>query len=288
MRVPDEETKDYGIIKPISELSQGLYDVEQFVEKPDPKDAPSNLAIIGRYLLTPEIFDLLQTQKPGKGNEIQLTDAIDRLNLTQRVFAHEFTGERFDVGNKFGYLKTMIRFGLHNPEIKDDLTAYLKEVGKKQVTLNLLTDDTDQDKHTGEYIQSVAQKNLKGLKVTMTSIPHAQHVSRDFAGNFEMNLTGWSTNWLDASDFLGLGTSTNQVNFAHLKNAKFDSLMNQSNHLSGQARYNKLVQADKYFTAFKGYVPLYQPAQANLISKHVGGLKYSLLNDAQYQYAYWK
>lgn len=166
--------------------------------------------------------------------------------------------------------------------------AYLKEVGKKQVTLNLLTDDTDQDKHTGEYIQSVAQKNLKGLKVTMTSIPHAQHVSRDFAGNFEMNLTGWSTNWLDASDFLGLGTSTNQVNFTHLKNAKFDSLMNQSNHLSGQARYNKLVQADKYFTAFKGYVPLYQPAQANLISKHVGGLKYSLLNDAQYQYAYWK
>jgi len=131
MRVPDEETKDYGIIKPISELSQGLYDVEQFVEKPDPKDAPSNLAIIGRYLLTPEIFDLLQTQKPGKGNEIQLTDAIDRLNLTQRVFAHEFTGERFDVGNKFGYLKTMIRFGLHNPEIKDDLTAYLKEVGQQ-------------------------------------------------------------------------------------------------------------------------------------------------------------
>lgn len=131
MRVPHAKTKDYGIIEPISELDHGLYDVKSFVEKPAPKDAPSELAIIGRYLLTPEIFDLLETQKPGKDHEIQLTDAIDRLNATQRVFAHEFTGERFDVGNKFGYLKTAIQFGLENPEIKDDLTKYLKEVGKR-------------------------------------------------------------------------------------------------------------------------------------------------------------
>lgn len=131
MRVPHDKTKDYGIIEPISELDHGLYDVKNFVEKPAPKDAPSELAIIGRYLLTPEIFDLLETQKPEKDHEIQLTDAIDRLNATQRVFAHEFTGERFDVGNKFGYLKTAIQFGLENPEIKDDLTKYLKEVGKR-------------------------------------------------------------------------------------------------------------------------------------------------------------
>ena len=134
IRVPRAKTKDYGIIEPISELDQGLYDVKSFVEKPAPKDAPSELAIIGRYLLTPEIFDLLETQKPGKDHEIQLTDAIDRLNATQRVFAHEFTGERFDVGNKFGYLKTAIQFGLENPEIKDDLTKYLKEVGQKLET----------------------------------------------------------------------------------------------------------------------------------------------------------
>lgn len=134
IRVPRAKTKDYGIIEPISELDQGLYDVKSFVEKPAPKDAPSELAIIGRYLLTPEIFDLLETQKPGKDHEIQLTDAIDRLNATQRVFAHEFTGERFDVGNKFGYLKTAIQFGLENSEIKDDLTKYLKEVGQKLET----------------------------------------------------------------------------------------------------------------------------------------------------------
>lgn len=134
MRVPHAKTKDYGVIEPISELDHGLYDVKSFVEKPAPKDAPSELAIIGRYLLTPEIFDLLETQKPGKDHEIQLTDAIDCLNATQRVFAHEFTGERFDVGNKFGYLKTAIQFGLENPEIKDDLTKYLKEVGQKLET----------------------------------------------------------------------------------------------------------------------------------------------------------
>lgn len=134
MRVPHAKTKDYGVIEPISELDHGLYDVKSFVEKPAPKDAPSELAIIGRYLLTPEIFDLLETQKPGKDHEIQLTDVIDRLNATQRVFAHEFTGERFDVGNKFGYLKTAIQFGLENPEIKDDLTKYLKEVGQKLET----------------------------------------------------------------------------------------------------------------------------------------------------------
>lgn len=134
MRVPHEKTKDYGVIEPISEPAKGLYDVKSFVEKPDPKDAPSDLAIIGRYLLTPEIFGLLEDQKPGKGNEIQLTDAIDRLNTIQRVFAHEFTGERFDVGNKFGYLKTMIQFGLKNPEIKDDLTKYLRQVGKELET----------------------------------------------------------------------------------------------------------------------------------------------------------
>ena len=88
------------------------------------------MAIIGRYLLTPEIFDMLETQKPGAGNEIQLTDAIDRLNQIQRVFAHEFKGNRYDVGYKFGYLKTSIQFGLKHPEVSADLKAYIKELAK--------------------------------------------------------------------------------------------------------------------------------------------------------------
>lgn len=125
MRVPHEETSRYGIIDPEAEMEEGLYNVKRFVEKPDPSEAPSDLAIIGRYLLTPEIFDKLETQTPGAGGEIQLTDAIDRLNKTQRVFAKEFKGERFDVGDKFGFLKTSIQYGLNHPQIKEELKDYL-------------------------------------------------------------------------------------------------------------------------------------------------------------------
>ena len=91
MRVPHEDTSKYGVINPSKEVKPGLFNVTSFVEKPDPKDAPSDLAIIGRYVFTPEIFDVLAKTKPGKGNEIQLTDAINTLNKTQRVFAHELT-----------------------------------------------------------------------------------------------------------------------------------------------------------------------------------------------------
>lgn len=125
MKVPHEETSKYGIIDPEGQVDKGLYNVRNFVEKPKPEDAPSDLAIIGRYLLTPEIFDILENQEPGAGNEIQLTDAIDTLNKTQRVFAHEFTGIRYDVGDKFGFLKTSIQYGLKHPEIKDSLRQYI-------------------------------------------------------------------------------------------------------------------------------------------------------------------
>ena len=131
MPIPHEETSKYGVIDPISEVSEGLYDVNAFVEKPKPEDAPSDLAIIGRYLLTPEIFEILETQEPGLGGEIQLTDAIDTLNKTQRVFAHEFKGKRYDVGNKMGMLEANIEYGLKHPEVKDDLRAYLKELAAK-------------------------------------------------------------------------------------------------------------------------------------------------------------
>lgn len=128
MPVPHEETSKYGVIAPDEEIRKGLYGVDSFVEKPQPEDAPSDLAIIGRYLLKPEIFDLLEKQKPDLGNEVQLTDAIDELNETQRVFAHEFSGKRFDVGNKMGMLEANIEYGLQHSEIKDELKAYLKEV----------------------------------------------------------------------------------------------------------------------------------------------------------------
>ncbi len=131
MEVPHEDTFKYGIIDVANQLDDQLYGVRNFVEKPDPKDAPSNLAIIGRYLLTPEIFDILENQEPGAGGEIQLTDAIDTLNKTQRVFAHEFKGKRFDVGDKFGFMKTSIQYGLTHPQIKDELREYIIELGEE-------------------------------------------------------------------------------------------------------------------------------------------------------------
>ena len=131
MPVPHDEVSAYGVIAPQGEDDKGLYSVETFVEKPTPEDAPSDLAIIGRYLLTPEIFSILENQAPGAGNEIQLTDAIDTLNKTQRVFARVFTGNRYDVGDKFGYMKTSIEYGLNHPQTKEDLKQYIIDLGKK-------------------------------------------------------------------------------------------------------------------------------------------------------------
>lgn len=136
MEVPQEETYKYGIINPGEEVSDGLFNVKNFVEKPKAEEAPSNLAIIGRYLLTPEIFSVLEEQEPGAGGEIQLTDAIDTLNKTQRVFAHEFKGTRYDVGDKFGFMKTSIEYGLKHPEVKEELKNYIIQLGKELVDKN--------------------------------------------------------------------------------------------------------------------------------------------------------
>ncbi|PIC77130.1 UTP--glucose-1-phosphate uridylyltransferase [Sporosarcina sp. P19] len=124
--VLDNETDRYGIIEPSSQTGR-RYAVENFVEKPKLGTAPSNLAIMGRYVLTPEIFQILEKQETGAGGEIQLTDAIQQLNQTQRVFAYDFEGKRYDVGEKLGFITTTIEFALQNEEIKDELWAYLVE-----------------------------------------------------------------------------------------------------------------------------------------------------------------
>lgn len=131
MEVPHKDTSKYGIIAPKRQVSENISEVQQFVEKPDPKDAPSNLAIIGRYLLTPEIFELLETQAIGRGGEVQLTDAIERLNATRPVYAKTFKGKRYDIGDKLGFVKTNIEYGLSHPEIKDGLKAYLLDLTQK-------------------------------------------------------------------------------------------------------------------------------------------------------------
>ncbi|MED3786341.1 UTP--glucose-1-phosphate uridylyltransferase GalU [Peribacillus frigoritolerans] len=129
--VPNEETNRYGIIDPAYQDGR-LYQVENFVEKPALGTAPSNLAIMGRYILTPEIFSFLDQQEAGAGGEIQLTDAIQKLNQIQRVFAYDFDGKRYDVGEKIGFVKTTIEFALQNEELRDEIIAYLK----KEVLIN--------------------------------------------------------------------------------------------------------------------------------------------------------
>ncbi|MFD0826431.1 UTP--glucose-1-phosphate uridylyltransferase GalU [Neobacillus sp. M.A.Huq-85] len=125
--VPDDEAHRYGIVDP--SIQEGRrYQVNNFVEKPKPGTAPSNLAIMGRYILTPEIFKLLEQQETGAGGEIQLTDAIQKLNQIQRVFAYDFEGKRYDVGEKIGFVKTTIEFALQDEGLRIELINYINQV----------------------------------------------------------------------------------------------------------------------------------------------------------------
>lgn len=129
--VPKEETHRYGIVDPSNQNGR-RYEVNNFVEKPAIGTAPSDLAIMGRYIFTPEIFMFLEKQELGAGGEIQLTDAIQKLNEIQRVFAYDFEGKRFDVGEKLGFIQTTIEFALKDENLKDDVLEFIEKLLKKQ------------------------------------------------------------------------------------------------------------------------------------------------------------
>lgn len=124
--VAEHETNRYGIIDPL-ESDGRLYGVNRFVEKPPLGEAPSNLAIMGRYILTPEIFAHLEKQETGAGGEIQLTDAIQMLNQEQSVYAYDFEGTRYDVGEKLGFVLTTLDFAMQRDELKDELINKMRE-----------------------------------------------------------------------------------------------------------------------------------------------------------------
>lgn len=133
--VSPDEVERYGIVQ-AQKMDEGFYRVLDLVEKPKKEEAPSNLAIMGRYILTPRIFDLLGEQQAGSGGEIQLTDAISALNKVEAVYAYEFVGTRYDVGEKMGYIQTMIEMALQREELRDDLLAYLQRLVEKEKTLS--------------------------------------------------------------------------------------------------------------------------------------------------------
>jgi UTP--glucose-1-phosphate uridylyltransferase len=129
-RVPEETVNRYGIIDS-APIADSLSKVKAIVEKPAIEKAPSNLAVVGRYILTPRIFKLLEQTERGAGNEIQLTDAIAKLLKEESVLGYEFDGKRFDCGSKSGYLQATVEFALQHPELKQEFEAYLHDLVKK-------------------------------------------------------------------------------------------------------------------------------------------------------------
>ena len=125
--VPREKVHRYGIIAG-TEIEPGLFKITDLVEKPDPSKAPSNLAIAGRYLLVPEIFEHIDATPRGKNNEIQLTDALRSMVKNRPMYGLKLNGKRYDIGNRLDFLKTNIIYGLRRPDLRDDLTDYIREL----------------------------------------------------------------------------------------------------------------------------------------------------------------
>jgi UTP--glucose-1-phosphate uridylyltransferase len=126
-RVKAEDTNKYGIIRP-KEVSKGVYQILGMVEKPEPAKAPSRLAIVGRYILTPRIFDILKETKPGKNGEIQLTDALNTLLQQEKLYAVELKGTRYDAGTPLGWLQANVHLALKRHDIKTEFRKYLKSL----------------------------------------------------------------------------------------------------------------------------------------------------------------
>ena len=129
--VPREKVSSYGVVKPVP-VKDRLWRAEDLVEKPSREEAPSRLAVLGRYIITPEIFEILEHTEPGRGGEIQLTDALKKLSEREPVYAYEFEGRRYDSGDKQGFLEATVDFALKRPELRDQFLRYLmKTVGRE-------------------------------------------------------------------------------------------------------------------------------------------------------------
>ncbi|MFS0836757.1 UTP--glucose-1-phosphate uridylyltransferase GalU [Paenibacillus sp. 1P03SA] len=132
--VPDQDVHKYGIVDSTGDAAEpNLVYVRSLIEKPPIEAAPSNFAIMGRYILRPEIFTILETQEAGAGGEIQLTDAICKLNEIQDILAFQFEGVRYDVGDRFGFIKATIDFALQREDLKADVRQYLREIFEKEL-----------------------------------------------------------------------------------------------------------------------------------------------------------
>lgn len=135
--VPDEDVNKYGIVEG-KHIEDRVYKVNGLVEKPDVADAPSNVAILGRYIINPAIFDILGTTKPGKGGEIQLTDALKELATREAMYAYNFEGIRYDVGDKQGFLQATVEYALRRDDLREEFLSYLVDVVNKETKGNTI------------------------------------------------------------------------------------------------------------------------------------------------------
>lgn len=129
-KVPKEKVSSYGIVAGEPTINEQLMKVNDMIEKPSIEEAPSQMAVLGRYIITPDVFEVLQNTKPGKGGEIQLTDALKVMAKRENVYAYNFTGKRYDVGDKLGFLKATVEFALRRDDLSADFSSYLKDITK--------------------------------------------------------------------------------------------------------------------------------------------------------------
>ncbi|MFD1126070.1 peptide ABC transporter substrate-binding protein [Lentilactobacillus raoultii] len=226
--------------------------------------------------------------------------ALDRNQLTKNILEDGSTpakslvpeGEQTDPANGKDFNSELKQTLTHNKQMAQSYWKKAqKQLGTKKVTVNLLTEDDSDQKKLSEYIQSAVQSTLNGVKMTLTSVPQQQQLSRMFGGKYQITALGWSTDFPDPSDYLNLMTKSNTVNFTHWTNSNYEKLMSKVNNTAkytGERRWKLMVKAGNLAMKQQPVVPTYQDTEVHLVSSKIGGLKYSLLTDSQYRYAYWK
>lgn len=235
----------------------------------------------------------------NKNFRLAVSYSLNRQQLTKKVFQDGSTPAKSLVPEGDGtsqtgkdyntYLKQNLKYD------KQQAQSYWKkakkQLGKNSVTVDLLTEDDATQKQLGEYVQSAVQSTLPDVKVNLTTVPQQQQLTRMFSGNYQITATGWSTDYPDPSDFLNLMTKSNTVNFTHWTNKQYEAVMakvNDSEKYTTKQRWNLMVKAGDMLMQQQPVVPTYQDTDVHLVSSKVGGLKYTLLTDSQYRYAYWK
>lgn len=203
--------------------------------------------------------------------------------VTEGNFSNPSTGKDFnaDTGNLYPY---------NVKKAKAYWAKAQQQLGKKKLHIQLMTADDDVSKAVGEYIQSTVQQNLKGITVSLTTVPLNNEISAMEKGNFELASMGWTSDFKDPLDFLNKASITNAINFGRFHNAEYESLIKTitDDKQSASARYTTMQAAAKMLAKNQGFTPLYQSTKATLISSKVAGVQPTLLRDTLYRYAYWK